>query len=149
MRPAVYVSEATEDVIPGDAVFTNNDAVDGEQVDERSAVGIDNSALGDECIEPSHAEALCNITNSVGTENYSMLTKVSRARSEPLLKWQSILAVLLSCKTVKVTVEQYETLRGTLIWQSSQFGATQEALPGFRKIQRSLVLIMYECLYAN
>jgi hypothetical protein len=79
------VSEATEDVILGDAVFTNNDTVDGEQVDERSAVGTDNSDLGDEYIEPSHAEALCNITNSVGTENYSMLTTVSMARSEPLL----------------------------------------------------------------
>jgi hypothetical protein len=50
-------------------------------VDERSAVGSDNSDLGDECIEPSHAEALCNTTNSVGTENYSMSTTVSRARS--------------------------------------------------------------------
>jgi hypothetical protein len=62
-------------------VFTNNDTVDGEQVNERSAVGSDNSDLGDECIEPSHAEALCNTKNTVGTENYSMLTTVSGARS--------------------------------------------------------------------
>jgi hypothetical protein len=113
-------------------------------VDERSAVGTNNSDLGGEFIEPPHAKALCNITNSVGTEDYSMLTTVSRARSEPLLKWQSILAVLLSCGTVRFTVEQYETLRGTLIWQSSQLGATQEALPGFRKIQRRLVPLMCE-----
>jgi hypothetical protein len=132
-RLSVCVSEAKNDVILGDEVFTNNDTVDGEQVDERSAVGTENSDLGDKCIEPSHAEALCNITNSVGTENYSMLTTVSRARSEPLLKWQSILAVLLSCGTVRFVVEQYENLRGTLIWQSSQLGATQVALPGFRK----------------
>jgi hypothetical protein len=85
-RLSVRVSEATEDVILGDAVFANNDTVDGEQVDERYAVGTDNSDLDDECIEPSHAEALCNTTNSVGTENYSMLTTVYRARSEPLLK---------------------------------------------------------------
>jgi hypothetical protein len=85
-RLSVCVSEATEDVILGDAVFTKNDTKDGEQVDKRSAVGTDNSDLGDECIEPSHAEALCNLNNSVGTENYSMLTTVSRARSEPLLK---------------------------------------------------------------
>jgi hypothetical protein len=71
-RLSVCVSEATEDVILGDAVFTNNDTVDGEQVDERSAVGTNNSDLGDECIEPSQAEALCNITNTVGTENYSI-----------------------------------------------------------------------------
>jgi hypothetical protein len=82
-------------------------------VDERSAVGTKNSDLGDECIEPSHSEALCNLTNSVGTENYSMSTTVSRARSKLLLKWQNILAVLLSCGTVTFTVEQYETLRGT------------------------------------
>jgi hypothetical protein len=63
-RLSVSVSEATEDVILRDAVFANNDTVDGEQVDERSAVGTENSDLGDECIEPSHAEALCNITNS-------------------------------------------------------------------------------------
>jgi hypothetical protein len=80
-RLSVCVSEATEDVIPGDAVFTNYDTVNGEQMDERSAVGTDNSDLGNECIETSHAEALCDITNSVGTENYSMLTAVSRARS--------------------------------------------------------------------
>jgi hypothetical protein len=49
-----------------------------------------------------------NLTTSVGTENYSMLTTVSTARSEPLLKWQSIIAVLLSCGTVRFTVEQYE-----------------------------------------
>jgi hypothetical protein len=54
-RLSVCVSEATEDVILGDAVFTNNDAVDGEQVDERSAAGTDNSDLGDECIDPLHA----------------------------------------------------------------------------------------------
>jgi hypothetical protein len=146
-RLSVCVSEATEDVILGDAVFTNNDTVDGEQADESSAVGTDNSDLGDECIETSHAEALCNITNSVGTENYSMLTTVSRARSEQLLKWQSILAVLLSCGTVRFVVEQYETLRVTLIWQSSQLGATQEALPGFRKIQGNLVPLMCEFSY--
>jgi hypothetical protein len=78
-----------------------------------------------------------------------MLTTVSRAPSEPLLKWQSILAVPLSCGTVIFTVEQYETLRGTLIWQSSQLGATQEALRGFRKIQRSLVPLMCEFSYAK
>jgi hypothetical protein len=148
-RLSVCVSKATEDVILGDAVFKNTDTLDGEQVDERSAVGTDNSDLGDECIDPLHAEALCNITNSVGTENYSMSTTVARARSEPLLKWKSILAVLLSCGTVIFTVEQCETLRGTLIWQSSQLGATQEALPGFRKIQRSLVPLMYEFSYAK
>jgi hypothetical protein len=65
---SVCVSEATEDIILGDAVFINNGTVDGEQVDESSAVGTDNSDLGDECIEPSHAETLCNISNSVGTE---------------------------------------------------------------------------------
>jgi hypothetical protein len=118
-------------------------------VDERSAVGTDNSNLGDECIEPSHAEASCHLTNSVGTENYSMLTTVSRARIEPLLKWQSILAVVLSWGTVRFMVEQNETLQGTLIWQSLQFGTTQEALPGFGKIRRSFVSIVYECLYAK
>jgi hypothetical protein len=114
---SVCVSEVTEYFILGDTAFTNNDTVDGEQVDASYAVGTKNSDLGDEYIEPSHAEAFCNITNSVGTENNSMFTTVARARSEPLLKWQSILAVLLSCITVRLTVEQYETLRGTLIWQ--------------------------------
>jgi hypothetical protein len=146
---SVCVSEATEDVIQGDAVFTNNDTVYGEQVDERSAVGTENSDLGDECIDPLHAEVSCNITNSVGTENYSMLTTITKASSEPLLKFQSILAVLLSCGTVKFTVEQYETLRDTLIWHSSKLGATQEALPGFRKIQRSLVPLMCKLSYAK
>jgi hypothetical protein len=69
--------------------------------------------------------------------------------SEPLLKWQCILAVFLSCGTVIFTVEKYETLRGTLIWQSSKLGATQEALPGFRKIQRSLVPLRCEFSYAK
>jgi hypothetical protein len=71
-RLSVSVSEATEDVILRDAVFANNYTVNGEQVDERSAVSTENSNLSDECIEPSHVEALCNITNSLGTENYSM-----------------------------------------------------------------------------
>jgi hypothetical protein len=79
-RLSLCVSEAKEDVILGDALFTNNDTIDGEQVDERSAVGTDNSDLGDESIEPSHAEAFNNLTNSVGTENYPMSTTVSRAR---------------------------------------------------------------------
>jgi hypothetical protein len=128
-------------VILGDAVFTKNDTVDGEQVDERSSVGTDNSDLGDECIDPLHAEASCNITNSVGTENYSMLTTVARARSEPLLKWQSILAVLLSCGTVKFTVEKYETLRGTLIWKSSQLGATRKCYPDLERYNVVLFLL--------
>jgi hypothetical protein len=84
-RLSVWVSEETEDVILGDAVFTNNDTVDGEQVDERSAVGTDNSDLGDKYIDPLHAEASCNIANSVRTENYSISTTVARSRSEPLL----------------------------------------------------------------
>jgi hypothetical protein len=113
-------------------------------VDERSVVGSDSNDLGDKCVEPSNTEALCKLTNFVRTENYSMLTTVSRARSEPLLKWKSVLDVLLFCGTVRFTVEQYETLRGTLIWQSSQLGAIQEALPVFRKIQRSLVPFMCE-----
>jgi hypothetical protein len=50
---------------------------------------------------------------------------------------------------VRFTVEQYETLRGTLIWQSSQLGATQEAPPGVRKTQRSLVPLICEFLYAK
>jgi hypothetical protein len=140
-RFSVRASEATEDVILGDAVFTKNDTVDGEQVDERSSVGTDNSDLGDECIDPLHAEASCNITNSVGTENYSMLTTVARARSEPLLKWQSILAVLLSCGTVKFTVEKYETLRGTLIWKSSQLGATRKCYPDLERYNVVLFLL--------
>jgi hypothetical protein len=86
-RLSVCVSVATENVILGDEVFKNNDTIDGEQVDERSAVGTDNSDLGDEFIEPLHA--LCNLNNSVGTENYSMLTTVSRAFPEPLLKGQA------------------------------------------------------------
>ena len=132
------VSEPTEDVILGDAVFTNNVIVDVEQDDDRSSIGGAKSDLDDECHEPSRAEALCSLPNSVGTETYSMPTTVYRGRSEPLLKWQSILAVLLSCGTVRFTVEQYETLRGTLIWQSSELCGTHEALPGFRNIQRSL-----------
>jgi hypothetical protein len=89
-----------EDVSIGDTVFTNNDTVDGEQVSDLSAAGTDNSDLGDECIEPSHAEALCKLINSVGTENYSIITTGAGARSEPLLKGQSIIAVFLSCGTV-------------------------------------------------
>jgi hypothetical protein len=65
------------------------------------AVGTYNRDFGDECIEPSHAEALCNLTCSVGTDNYSMSTTISRARSEPLLKWKIILAVLMASKTVR------------------------------------------------
>jgi hypothetical protein len=57
--------------------------------------------------------------------------------------------VRLSCEAVRFTVENKETLRGNLIWQSSQLGATQEALPGFIKIQRSLVPLMCEFPYAK
>ena len=57
-RLSACVSEPTEDVILGDAVFTNNAIVDVEQDDDRSAIGGAKSDSDDECHEPSRAEAL-------------------------------------------------------------------------------------------
>jgi hypothetical protein len=70
-------------------------------------------------------------------------------RSNVLVRWQSVFALLVSCGTVRLTVEQYETLRETLIWQVSCIGDNQGALPGIRKIQRVLTPMMREYSYAR
>jgi hypothetical protein len=67
------------------------------------------------------------------------------------LDWQSLFAVLL-CRcsgTVRLTVEYYETLRETLIWQALKHGQRKDALPGIRKIQRVLIPFMRRSFYAR
>jgi hypothetical protein len=41
-----------------------------------------------------------------------------------------------------MTVECYETLRETLIWKALKHGKREDALPGIRKIQRSIIPLM-------
>jgi hypothetical protein len=63
------------------------------------------------------------------------------------LNWQSLFAVLLCGGPVRMTVECYETLRETLIWQALKHGKQKDALPGIRKIQRAIMPLM--SLYAR
>ena len=65
---------------------------------------------------------------------------------ERALDWQSRFAVLLCGGTVRMTVEYYETLRETLIWQALKHGKREDALPGIRNIQRAIVILM-RCLF--
>jgi hypothetical protein len=71
------------------------------------------------------------------------------ATSERALDWQSLFAVLLCSGTVRMTVEYYETLRETLIWQALKHGKREDALPGIRKIQRVLMPLMRRSFYAR
>jgi hypothetical protein len=48
-------------------------------------------------------------------------------------------AELLCSGTVRMTVEYYETLRETLIWLALKYGKRENALPGIRSIQRSIM----------
>jgi hypothetical protein len=68
---------------------------------------------------------------------------------ERALDWQSLFAVLLCSGTVRMTVEYYETLRETLIWQALKHGQREDALPGIRKIQRVLMPLMRKSFYAR
>jgi hypothetical protein len=72
-----------------------------------------------------------------------------RFHAAELLKWQSVYSVLLSTGTVRMTVEQYKTLRDLIRWHSSRFGDKRESLPGIRKIQRSLIPLLRDCGYAK
>jgi hypothetical protein len=65
------------------------------------------------------------------------------------LDWQSLFAVLLCGGTVRMTVEYYETLRETLIWQALRHGKREDALPGIRKIQRTIMPLMRRSFYAR
>ena len=68
---------------------------------------------------------------------------------ERALDWQSLFAVLLCGGTVRMTVEYYETLRETLIWQALKHGKREDALPGIRKIQRAIMPLMRSSFYAR
>jgi hypothetical protein len=68
---------------------------------------------------------------------------------EQALDWQSLLAVLLCGGTVRMTVENYGTLRETLIWQALKHGKREDALPGIRKIQRAVLPLMHSSFYAR
>jgi hypothetical protein len=66
-----------------------------------------------------------------------------------VLKWQSLFALLLCGMTVRMTVEYYETLRETLVWQAKELGMHQDAIPGIRKIQRVLMPFVRLSCYAK
>ena len=68
---------------------------------------------------------------------------------ERALDWKSLFAVLLCGGTVRMTVEYYETLRETLIWQALKHGKREDALPGIRKIQRAIMPLMRSSFYAR
>jgi hypothetical protein len=68
---------------------------------------------------------------------------------ERALDRQSLFAVLLCGGTVRMTVEYYETLRGTLIWKALKYGKREHALPGIRKIQRTIMPLMRSSFYAR
>jgi hypothetical protein len=68
---------------------------------------------------------------------------------ERALDWKSLFAVLLCSGTVQMTVEYYETLRKTLIWQALKYRKRENALPGIRKIQRAIMPLMRGLFYAR
>jgi hypothetical protein len=68
---------------------------------------------------------------------------------EQALDWRSLFAVLLCGGTVRMTVENYGTLRETLIWQALKHGKREDALPGIRKLQRAIMPLIRSSFYAR
>jgi hypothetical protein len=68
----------------------------------------------------------------LGKGNYMLEPLVEEDRlictRERALDWQSMFAALLCGGTVRMTVEYYETLRETLIWQALKYGKREDAL---------------------
>jgi hypothetical protein len=62
---------------------------------------------------------------------------------------QSLFAVILGRGTVRMTVEYYETIRETLIWQALKYGKREDSLLGIEKIQCSSKLLMRGPFYAR
>jgi hypothetical protein len=48
-----------------------------------------------------------------------------------------------------MTVECYETLRETLIWQALKHGKRKNAIPGIREIQRAIMPLMRSSFYSR
>jgi hypothetical protein len=153
-------SEELDDSLSSSAKSTGNEtlrdkifAVDeGIVVRDDSEFSASNREIEDQDAEPGHLpnigllhdERDANVSEIISTKTVGCRTPLVQ-----LLNWRSIFALLLSCGTVRMTVEQYETLRETLLWQSSCLGGSLGALPGIRKIQRSLVPLMRKFSYAR
>ena len=69
--------------------------------------------------------------------------------SESLVKWQTILALLLTSGTVKISVKQYELVCGIMKWQASRYCSAAELLPSYSTLQRRLKPMIYQCSYAR
>jgi hypothetical protein len=67
----------------------------------------------------------------------------SSFRRERLVKWQSIFTLLVTCGTVRMTVQQYEQLYSLHAWASSK-----ENLPSIRTVQRNLMPAIRDFSYA-
>jgi hypothetical protein len=97
-------------------------------------------------IEPSLETELQNVPQSEDTDLDSFQSS-SHYRSEALLKWQSVLALLYTSGTVRYTVFQYEAICNLLNWQASMFGADPETLPCYSTVLRKLKPMMLKHSY--
>jgi hypothetical protein len=121
----------TEKSIPSEhrdpSIATSDHLPDRESTGEvpNAETGTSRPAYESEQIEPSLEIELQNVTQCEDMELDIVLSS-SLYRSEALLKWQSILALLYTSGTVRYTVCQYEGICNLLKWQASTFGADPE-----------------------
>jgi hypothetical protein len=68
----------------------------------------------------------------------------SSIRKERLVKWQSIFALLVTCGTVRMTVQQYKLIYSLHAWASSK-----DNLPSIKTVQRNLMPAIRDFSYAQ
>jgi hypothetical protein len=98
-------------------------------------------------IEPSLEIELQNVPQCEDMELDFVLSSFLY-RSEALLEWQSILALLYTSGRVRYTVCQHEGICNLLKWQASTFGADPETLPCYSTVLRKFKPMILKHSYA-
>lgn len=85
-----------------------------------------------------------SVESPVIIEQIPLIVVDCATRREHLLKWQSLFAILITCGTVRMTVQQYEVIYNLHAWAS-----VKESLPSIRTVQRNLMPAIRDFSYAR
>jgi hypothetical protein len=144
-RGGLAVAEQVDEVLIDNALIS----VDGEESKESFAV----EEIAD---RESNSEELIISSSRSMESNESCIRYAGHCfqgttnlRAQRLLKWQSIMAYFLACGTVRMTVRQYETIRGLLSWMSVTNRAQDEKRTCIRTVQMKNNSAMLDFSWSN
>jgi hypothetical protein len=144
-RGGLAVFEQVYEMLCDDAFIV----VDGEEPKESFVIG----DIAD--IESDSEELIISSSRSMESnelcirdDEYSF-QGTTNLRAQRLPKWQSIMDLLLTCGTVRMTVRQHETVRGFLSWMSVTNRVQDEIRTCIRTTKMKIVSAIHDFSWSS